>query len=262
MSTRLAYLAFAGACDSGGGFIDASDPNGAFAVRWGLQDTNQRPIQCDEVGAVTMRVAAQSRIGASSDVELFRCSQTSATSQGVPAGRYDADFELDDVSGKIASSPSQLAIDIHAGQTTQLQPLTFSIDATGTLSLSIASGQPGGNCGATAMNGAGITGTTIVLRHVSGSCAPTEFAYPADSMLEAGNYELSDCQRPPAAPCIEADQPLTVSGVASGRYTIDVRGMIGSVDCWSLTSQLVVPPLGRTLTQTLMLAYATGTPGC
>jgi hypothetical protein len=153
-------------------------------------------------------------------------------------------------------------VTIPPGGNTALAPLAFSVDATGALALSLASGQPGGNCGATTAMGAGITGTTITLVHTSdGTCAPLTLQVSAGASGTAGTYTI-DCTTPVTTGCLESDQTLTASGVASDNYTIHVSGLIGTTACWTNGDSLQVPPTGQTLTRTLNLARQTGTPGC
>jgi hypothetical protein len=76
-----------------------------------------------------------------------------------------------------------------------------------------------------------------------------------------GSYVVS-CSSPAVAACIETDETLTVPSMASGPYTIHVRGKIGAVECWNNDDALQVPPQGKLMIQTLNLAFQTGATGC
>ena len=197
--------------------------------------------------------------GGAIDVELFSCSATNGTGHGIPSGNYDMELGLLASTGPLVTAPTQHGIHISAGKTTPLAPVTFAIDATGALDLHLASTAPGGNCALTTMNGAGITGTTITLEHISSVCAPVTFTVGADATRPAFSYTVN-CATPVVAACIESDQALDVSGVPSGHYVVHVRGRTGAGTCWTNDDQLVVPAVGRTLMQTL--ALTAGTPGC
>lgn len=249
-------------CGDGGGFPDAAPLTGTFAASWTVTDANTSlRIACDQVGAVSLRVTVKDFQGQVADVDLFNCADVTGTSHGLVPGNYTADYELDGDTGLLVTAPSSAPFPISIGQTTQLPPVTFVIDASGAMSLSASAGTSGGNCAATSANGAGITGTTIVLQHISSTCAPVTFMIGADATRPSSMYTV-DCAMPMVAPCIESDQAITVSSVVSGHYTISVRGKVGAASCWTYDAPLTVPPLGRTVMQTLGLGYATGTPGC
>jgi hypothetical protein len=102
-------------------------------------------------------------------------------------------------------------------------------------------------------SGAGITTDTITLVHTGDGCAPVTFS------RSRGTTTLSpyvvNCSSPTIATCIESDEQLSVSSIASGSYTIHVRGQINGIDCWTNDDTLRVPPNGELQTQTLNLAF-------
>jgi hypothetical protein len=256
------------ACGGGGGFpdaspiIDAEVPLGTFTLAWSLTDASAQPLACDKIGAQTVTVLAHNRAYEGGTSEVFSCATGMGQSSGLPPGTYDVQFELGSAGGVLATAPPQNGIELTAGGDTALTPITFSVDPHGALALSLSSGQPGGNCGDAAAMGAGITGTTITLVHPGdGACEPLTLAISAGATGTAGTYTI-DCANPVVAPCLEADQMLTASDVPSDGYTIHVRGLVGAAACWTNDDSLQVPPLGQTLTRTLNLAPATGTPGC
>jgi hypothetical protein len=116
------------------------------------------------------------------------------------------------------------------------------------------------NCKPPAMMGAGITGFTITLVHTGDGCAPVTFTRMRGTTM-LGSY-LVNCSSPMVTTCIESDETLTVPSMQSGPYQIHVRGKNNAVDCWKNDDALQVPPQGKTLTETLNLAFQTGTMGC
>jgi hypothetical protein len=149
---------------------------------------------------------------------------------------------------------------IESGMTTALAAITFVVDATGGLVLSLASPPATSNCKSPSMMGAGINGITITLTQAAGGCAPVTFVHTRGAMTLAP-YTVS-CSSPAVAACIENDETLTVPSLPSGPYNIHIRGKIGAVECWTNDDALQVPALGRTLTRTLNLAFQAGTTGC
>jgi len=263
---RACLLVVAVGCGSGGGFpdarpIDAPPPTGTFSLAWSLTNTNSQPITCDEIGGLTVTALLRNRDVQGGSTEVFTCGTLMGTSQALVPGIYDIDFELNGVSGLIATAPKQMGIVVTSGGNVQLAPVAFSVDATGGLKLNFTTGTAGGNCVATASNGAGITQTTITLTKLStGACAPVTFTIAAGATQPASTYTV-DCTTPVVGPCIEADQQLSVAGVASGTYVIHVRGTAGA-DCWKNDDQLPVPPVGHDLVRTLNLAIQMAAPSC
>lgn len=264
---------FVAACGDGGGFpdappIDTPPPPGTFDLAWSLKDTSGNTITCDQIGAQTVTVLTRNRAVQGGSTEVFTCGTFKGTSGGLIAGTYDMDFELGGVGGApatglIATSPKQMGIVIKSGENVTLAPLAFAVQATGGVKLNISANKPGGNCGATGSNGAGITGMTLTMQHTSGgACEPVTFTIAPNATLPGGSYTVN-CTTPTVAPCIEADQQLTATNVKSDSYQLRVRGRIGTANCWTNDDTMPVPPLGRDVVRTLNLAAAAmGTPGC
>lgn len=255
------------ACGDGGGFpdapIDQGPPtNGTFSVMWAVQDTDSAPITCDRVAGQSVTVILHEKGTQGGFTEAFTCN-AGMGSASVPPGEYEMKFELRSAAGLLATAPEQMPVIIESNETTALTPLVFRVDATGGLDLAIATNTAGGNCAATSANGAGITGMTLTLETSSGStCQPLTFDVSAGASGTAGTYTVN-CSSPTVAPCLNADQRLTVSGVDSGNYRIHVRGLKGALsDCWTNDDSLAVPALGTTLTRTLNLAFQSTVPGC
>ena len=257
------------ACGSGGGFPDARPPDvaapgGHFALAWSLTDTAGQPVTCDQLGAQAITAAIHNRAVEGGETEVFSCSSGSGESQGFSPGVYDMDLELGGPTGVLATAPPQLGVVLVSGQTTQLTPIAFSVQAVGGLALHFEAGKPAGNCATTAANGAGITTTSITLiKNSDSSCLPLALNVAAGATQPARTYTINCATPMPIdGPCIDNDQAITVMGVASDSYTIHVKGKTAPTMCWTNGDSLQVPPLGATLTRTLNLGFMTSTTGC
>ena len=156
---RACLLVVVVGCGSGGGFpdaqpIDAPTPGGTFSLDWSLTNTNSQPITCDDIGGLSVTALLRNRAVQGGSTEVFTCGTLMGTSQELVPGIYDIDFELNGVSGLIATAPKQMGIVVTSGGNVQLAPLTFAVDATGGMKLNFATDATGGNCAATASNGA------------------------------------------------------------------------------------------------------------
>ncbi len=258
-------------CGDGGGFpdapvIDSPPAPGTFTLAWTVSNVGGTAITCDQIGAQAVTALLRNRAVQGGSTEVFTCSTLSGMSQILAPGVYNIDFDLngvggDPVTGVIATAPQQAGIEIKSGQNTVLAPLAFSVNATGALKLKLMSSATAGNCVPTAQSGAGITTNTITVAKVGdGMCAPLTFTISAGTMGGAAGTYVVNCAAPAVAPCIERDQELTVSGVASGAYAISVKANRGGTVCFTNADQLPVPPLGRELVRTLNLGSVT--PAC
>ncbi len=247
------------ACGDGGGFPDAVLPEGlpapgTLSASWQIRDTGGDPIACERFGGQAVTLLLRNRGVAGGFTEVFSCSTGMGTTPSIPAGVYDVSFELSATGfSALATAPQQVAVTVTPGGNTVLEAVVFSFDATGGLDLGINSLRAGGNCGAAAAAGAGITSTTITLEHQPGSvCEPVTFAISAGATQPAGTYAVS-CAAATPGPCIENDQRLTVTGVPTDNYRIRVRGLVGATTCYTNDDLLAVPPKGTVRTQTLNL---------
>lgn len=249
------------ACGDGGGFPDAPGPDsppptGTFSLAWSLTDEGGAPITCDQIGAQTVTAVLRNPAVQGGSTEVFSCNSGMGTSPGIAPGNYQIDFELNGASSSasvIKTAPRQ-DIEIKSNQNTALQPLTFAVNATGGLALSLSAlGVSAGNCAATTSSGAGIDQFKITLEKSTDlSCAQVTFAVSAGASGVAGTYVVN-CTTPATIGCLHSDQVLSVSNVASGGYRIHVRGRSGT-DCYVNDDSFSVPALGVTLTRTLNLA--------
>lgn len=259
---RACLLVVAVGCGSGGGFpdappIDVPVPGGTFSLAWSLTDAGGQPITCDDIGGLSVTALLRNRDVQGGSTEVFSCNTLMGTSQTLLPGTYDIDFELNGVSGLIATAPKQMGIIVTSGGNVELAPLAFAVDATGGMKLHFSTNTTGGNCA----GGAGITQTTITLNKLStGACQPVTFTIGAGASQPASTYTVN-CATPAIGPCIDADQELSVTGVPSGSYVIHVRGKAGA-DCWKNDDQLPVPPVGRDLVRALNLSIQMAAPSC
>jgi hypothetical protein len=269
MAGRLWLVFGLAACGSGGGFpdgraIDVAPPGGTFTLDWAVTDAGNQNITCDQIGAQSVTVLAHNRAVQGGSTQVFTCSTGMGTSQAMPPGTYDFDFELDATTGVLATAPAQHTIDIASNANVRLTPLAFTVDATGGLSLHLSTGRAGGNCGLVANGGGGITSTQITLVHASdSSCEPQTVDISASALTGAmaSTYTIN-CTTPVNGPCIETDQTVTATTVPSDGYMIHVKAKQAATVCWSNNDSMQVPPLGQVLSRTLNLVFATGTPGC
>lgn len=258
-------------CGDGGGFpdappIDAAAVPGTFTLAWSVANMAGTPITCDQIGAQAVTALMRNHKIHGGATEVFTCSTLMGMSQTLVAGTYDASFDLngvggDPVTGIIATAPSQLAFEIKPGENTVLTPLAFRVNATGGMKLNLQTSATVDNCASATGTNAGITTNTITVTKTSdGMCAPLLFNISAGAAGTARTY-MVDCTTPVSAACIERDQELTVTGVVSGSYAINVKAHIGAMtDCFTNVDQLPVPPLGRDVVRTLNLAPST--PAC
>jgi hypothetical protein len=256
---RLCALVVLVACGGGGGFpdaqkIDSAPPTATFTLAWTVNDATSQPVACDKIGALSVTVLAHNRAFDGGTPVVFACSSGMGQSQALPAGTYDFEFQLTSIGGMLATAPAQHGVELAAGSNVALMPLTFAVDATGSVALTLATGRTDGNCAA-APGGGGITSMTITLQHSSDqSCEPVTFT------ISGGGTYTVDCTTPVQGPCIDQTSTLTATTVPSDNYTIHVVGNVGPTACWTNNDSLQVPAAGQVLTQTLNFAHATGCP--
>jgi hypothetical protein len=248
-------------CDPGGFQGDAPVDGvvpGNVSLAWSLTDLNRQPIQCAQVGAGFVAMQLSSPGLPTVPAESFACDNSPGVSAALAPGVYDVTFALTGA-GLTPVVPPPQRVTVASGRTTELAPVTFMLDAQGGVVFTLAT-PPAANCRPPSMNGAGITGVTITLELAGGGCAPVTFAR-ARGATPLGSYTVN-CSSPQVAPCIERDETLSVTSMASGPYTIHVRGKVGAVDCWRNDNAVRVPAQGKQLIETLTLELQTGTPGC
>lgn len=260
---RAMFLA-ATACGGGGGFPDAppepdARPNGTLSVAWNLvKMADGTPVACDPVGGQGVTLLLRNRAFQGGSTEAFSCNSKMGTTPQIPVGTYDVKFELNGISGLIATGAEQMGFEVTAGNDTALDPVTFTVDATGKVALKIDALKAGGNCAA-APNGGGITGTTITLNHASGgACEPAVLTLtPA---VGAPTTYTINCTTPVVTGCIESTTAITAT-VPADNYQIHVRGRQAANECFINDDSIRVPPNSGTLTRTLNLAATSGA-GC
>src|SRR3569623_742031 len=122
-------LVTAVASGGGGGFpdakpIDSAPPTGTISLAWSVADSGNMPVACDKIGALTVTVRAHYRAFDGGTTEGFTCATGSGTSQALPVGTYDFDFQLPSSTGTLAPAATPPGFEQVAGQTTPLPPIT------------------------------------------------------------------------------------------------------------------------------------------
>ncbi len=265
MVRRLYLLGLLAACGNSGGFPDAAvadtPPTGTFSLSWTVVDQNNATLDCDRIAAQSMTVLTHHKAFENGSTQIFTCKTGTGTSQAVFAGPYDLNFELSGTFGLLARGATQFNADVLPGQNTVLDPVMFQVEALGNVAFNLATGKAGGNCGAANAGGGGIDTMTITLtRNSDVACAPLLFTISQGATRPGGTYMIN-CATPTQVACIEADQTLTATGVASDGYTIHIKGQVGIKDCFINNDSIQVPPLQKTLTRQLNLAQQSIT-GC
>lgn len=263
MRLRLYVMAslLAGAgCGDEGGFPDAGVTpviaTGNVALTWSLTDLAGQPITCAQIGGTTVSMTLHSLDKIYGSADSFSCGNSPSVSAQADVGRYRVSAVLQGTNLVPVAGPEQTDVVITANQTTQLTPVTFQVDASGTLALKLAVPPLASACGA-APDGANINVHTLTLQHSDGSCEPATFVRTKGG-ANVGSYTVN-CTSPVATPCIEADETLTATGLPSGPYTVHVRGLVGANTCWLNDDGLSVPAQSQLLSRTLNLAKQ---PGC
>lgn len=258
----MAGLVGAGCGDDGGFPTDAgidAPQLGSVQVSWVVKDQTGAVIPCDRVAADTVALELRRDGDALGSTESFACKSGTGSTRALQAGNYKVSVSLNGSRLTSVAAPDQRAT-VPAGGMAQLTPIEFTVDATGTLALSLAIPQSAANC-----TGTGMGNVTIKLRHYEDgtalACEPATLSRTGGSDTTA--YAIK-CDDPPTlATCIETTEKLTTSmAIPSGQYQIEVRGRQGAVDCWQNNDVFMVQPQGKTTTQAFNLAFKDGTPGC
>lgn len=256
MVRRSLAVVMLAACGDAGGFPDAAIPDaaptGTFSLSWSVIDQNSEPLACDRIAAQAMTVLPHHKDFEGGATQIFTCSSGTGMSQAVISGLYELNFELSGTFGLLARAATQFDIEVPVGGNVELDRLVFQVEALGGVALKLASNMAGGNCGATSASGAGIDSFIITLdRAADGTCAPVTLAVSQGATRPAASYTVN-CATPAVIPCIEADQVLSATGIASDAYRIHIRGDAGNT-CYRNDDTIQVPPLQQTLTRTLNL---------
>jgi hypothetical protein len=189
---------------------------------------------------------------AAETAEIFPCAGSPGLSKALDPSTYDVTVELHAGSASLATAADQSGVVVEDAKDTTLIPVTFAVDAQGSLVLSLAAPPTTSNCKSTSMLGAGINGVSITLQHTEGGCAPVTFTRTRGATT-LQPYTVN-CSSPAVVACIESDETLTVPTLPSGPYTIHTVGKIGITECWKSDDMLQVPAHGTILTQVIDLA--------
>ena len=238
--------------------IDAALP-GQFTLTWSLSHGGG-PQSCASVGATSVSVELLPVGSAFGEVDGWSCASGTGTTRPLEPGLYDVYASVSG-GGTLDGPIVRRGVELRPGQTTTVEPIVFDVEPTGTLVFRVTTPSTGGNCAALAAMGAGITATTLELRDSAGTCVPTTFAISAGATAPAGSY-TSDCAGASYA-CLDADQDVTATMVASGSHTMALTGSIGAAACWKRTSQFTTRAGGLTTTlNPQQLQLDSQVPGC
>ncbi|CAN5777949.1 hypothetical protein BH11MYX2_BH11MYX2_30080 [soil metagenome] len=263
VGTALAATFISGACGSGGGFPDAAPvegppAEGTVSVKWTVTDATGGAVTCDAIGAQAVTLVMHNKAVSGGSTEVFVCGTGQGTTPGYAPGTYDISFELSGPSGTIKTAPVQ-TVDIKSNQNAELQPISFAVDASGALDLTLTALGTTGNC----TGGAAIQNATITLTKTGdSSCAalaaggPVVFSISAGSSGGTTQTYTVNCATPAATVnCLQVDQHLTVTGVVSGSYKIHVRASTSNAsECYVNDDSVTVKALGGTTTTGLNLS--------
>ena len=240
--------------------IDGKPSGGTMSLTWSLADGGTA-VTCDQIGAVTVTVLMFPKNVGFAITEAYTCVLGKGTSDPIAAGTYDVEISLGGGSGAVVTLPRIADVVVKNGQDTKLGAIVFEVDATGGLRFRLRA-DANGNCTGTGAGGAGIQGVNLALRSLDETCVPTTFQIAAGAFRPASTY-VSTCAAPPPAPCIDADQDISIAGAPSGRYDLVAQGLIGGTACWE-GSAIVRVPAGGAVGQLgnilLIRTMATGCP--
>ena len=247
------------ACGGGNDVPDAALPDvapapGRFSASWNIFAGGVQ-IGCDDLDTAFIGVeivAKDALIGIS---DTFGCSAGTAISDALEPGLYRIKFALFDRGAVVAEVPEFTDIELKRGQTTELAPMDFEIDATGQLALHVSTGGST-NCG---VSGVGLESLTFNFEH-GGACQALSANVTAGANDPAFAF-AQVCPDPVATTCIELDQAMQFASVPSGQLHVTIDGFNGGNRCWFGDATVNVPTSGSLHSETLFLV-PTSAPGC
>jgi hypothetical protein len=250
----LAVNAGCGGCKSET-FPDAAVPDahpvGKVSLSWTVVDLAGNPLGCEVIGATTVSLQLRNTSGVGGLPESFSCGNSPSTTRQFESGTYSVSIELRSGDGALVSVPDQMVM-IAGGQVKALAAVEFRVDPRGKFALSIATPPGTSNC-KSPPQGAGITAMTITVKDRNGSCAAGKLLRSRGSTT-LPPYTV-DCGSPQTVDCIENDETLTPEmPLASGPYTIEINGRVGSDLCFSGVDTVPVPAQGKVVARTQNLA--------
>jgi hypothetical protein len=238
VGAMLAAFTYGAGCGGGettpdidAGPPDAAPPGGTLSLMWSLSD-GQGTVSCDLVKAAQVVLTLTPVGGGPGFTDLFSCSSAQGTGMPHPPSSYNVKIELKNASGQVMSSATQNGVTITSGQTTQMNPVTFTVSKTGGLRFKLdVAATSGTNCDDEQGNpaGAGISKFRIELQK-SGACVPATLMVPAGGMGEPAQTITLSCPGGGVGSCIEIDQEATATGLVAGDYAIKVTGLENAAD--------------------------------
>jgi len=237
----------------------AEAPRGTIALTWSIIGQEGGGISCEVARTPSVRVRLHSTSTGDDLVYSFACFGGTGVTPLVPAGTYDAEYQLLLADGSPLAKVRDQGVAVSTGNVTAPAPVAFQLDAHGGLVLSLATPPFTSNC-KTGNKGAGITANVITLETIGGSCAAVTFVR-ARGATQIGTFTV-DCGSPQASTCIEDDETLSVPKLAAGEYVLRVRGLLGFATCFTTDTVIRVPDDNQRLVRTIDVPRTGGLPGC
>jgi hypothetical protein len=262
----LCLAVFAAACSDDANAVDADTtdaptPTGTISMMWSVTNSvDSSTITCDDANAQNLVVTLVKQGEAGGTTEVFGCSNLMGTTRPIEIGTYALTFTLRGPDGDVATAPAVGGIEVTRDSNTPLaNPIEFEVLARGDLTFTIDATATGDNCGLMAMMGAEIDlvdGITIEL-FKGATCVPATYT------LTNGPPAMytGTCPTPTNGACVENDQMISVTGLVSGSYRLQITGRYLGTACWTGERTFRVPTDDGTVTTDVGLSYMTMT-GC
>lgn len=233
------------ACGSNGGppdarVIDGPPPGGTFSFSWTIHD-GATALSCGDLGTATVSAAIVADGAGFGVTDVWSCTSGTGTTRALAPGKYNLTVTLIGAGGPLAPAVSYADVITMSEKDTPLDPIDFAVTAKGGLAFKVAAKNQTANCG----TGAGIDGMLLRVRDAQNNCEPATFTIGAGASSSGSTY-TDDCTTAVVGPCIEQDQPITVSGLKSGSTRLVITGQTAGRACWSGTHFLTVPTSNST----------------
>ncbi len=234
-------------------------PGGSVSLTWTVIAQEGGVTSCEAARTPSVSVRLHNTSTSEDLVYSFACFGGNGITPLVPAGTYDAEYQLLLADGSPLAKVRDQSLSVAGGKVTAPAPVTFQLDSHGGLVLSLATPPFASNC-KTGNGGAGITANVITLETIGGSCAAVTFVR-ARGATQIGTFTV-DCGSPQASTCIEDDETLSVPKLAAGEYVLRVRGLLGFATCFTTDTVIRVPDDNQRLVRTIDVPRAGGLLGC
>jgi hypothetical protein len=232
----------AGACSGGSGAPDASAPDaeaassGRVVMSWTLVDGDE-PIECDEVGALSVALTAIPLDGFAGEVRTRRCADgEQSVAFDMAPGAYTARAELLSSAGVIGDTVRIERLDVAADGEVVLDPITFDVPRLGGASFRVQVRPFNDNCEED--GSPPLEELILELHERGGDCVPVTFEIDEPGGEVERTYG-SDCAGA-SIECVEHVQRIAFSDVEPGRYLLDVLARDEGGTCFGLLNQFEV----------------------